>query len=416
MRYFTNRLPDYKAGTPVEIPHEHFRERVTSIVDAVAQHVQPRHLQNCEGGLYVGSAGVAYSLLHITRTGQFPKESLRYLGLCKQYLVGCVEYESRSKKEAGASFLCGACGVHAVGALYSSSSKSEASNHAAAQYLESYAGFAKVCTPVKFLGPSGSDELLVGRAGYLCGVQLLAQKLGKQVLSQEALHTLCKVVVESGRNYSKRHHSQSPLMYSYYDTEYLGAAHGLSGILQVLLGFPDFIKSDPSIEKDIRDSVDFLVKCQTEHGGNIPPALDECGRQTRPAEHELVHWCHGAPGVVYLFAKAYLTWKDEAYLQACLRCGDVTWEKGLLKKGPGLCHGIAGSGYVFLLLHRLTGDKKHLHRALQFAAFMEEDQFRREARVPDAPYSLYEGLAGTACFLADLLEPEKAEFPFFNVF
>ncbi|XP_022094787.1 lanC-like protein 3 [Acanthaster planci] len=299
MRYFTNRLPDYTAGSPVDIPHAQLRGRVASIVDAVVQHVQPRHLRNCEGGLYVGAAGIAYALWYITQTGQFPKEALRYQGLCKQYLVGSVEYEKRNKKEAGASFLCGACGVDAVGALYdhTSSSQSEgSSSHAAAQFLESYANFAKICTPMNFLGPCGSDELLVGRAGYLCGVQLLAQKLGKQVLSQETTNSLCKVVVESGRSYSKRHQSPSPLMYAYYDTEYLGAAHGLSGILQVLLGFPDFVKSDPSAEKDIRDSVDFLVKCQASHGGNIPPALDECGARTRPAEHELVHWCHGAPG------------------------------------------------------------------------------------------------------------------------
>ena len=30
--------------------------------------------------------------------------------------------------------------------------------------------------------------------------------------------------------------------------------------------------------------------------------------------------------------------------------------------------------------------------------------------------SLYEGLAGTACFLADVLNPDDAEFPFFDVF
>ena len=38
------------------------------------------------------------------------------------------------------------------------------------------------------------------------------------------------------------------------------------------------------------------------------------------------------------------------------------------------------------------------------------------ARAPDSPYSLYEGLAGTVCYLADLLEPTEAEFPFFDVF
>ena len=30
--------------------------------------------------------------------------------------------------------------------------------------------------------------------------------------------------------------------------------------------------------------------------------------------------------------------------------------------------------------------------------------------------SLYEGTAGTACFLADVLNPDDAEFPFFDVF
>ena len=75
-----------------------------------------------------------------------------------------------------------------------------------------------------------------------------------------------------------------------------------------------------------------------EPNGNYPPAPGEY----RDDWNELIHWCHGAPGVVYLFAKAYLVWKDEKYLAAAMRCGDIVWKKGLLKKGPGICHGIAG--------------------------------------------------------------------------
>ena len=30
--------------------------------------------------------------------------------------------------------------------------------------------------------------------------------------------------------------------------------------------------------------------------------------------------------------------------------------------------------------------------------------------------SLYEGTAGTVCFLADVLNPDDAEFPFFDIF
>lgn len=122
-------------------------------------------------------------------------------------------------------------------------------------------------------------------------------------------------------------------------------------------------------------------------------------------------------GIVYLFAKAHLTWPDDRrYLAACERCADLTWQCGLLKKGPGICHGVAGSGYVFLLLYRLTGNQLYLHRAARFAEFLESPEFQNGARTPDTPFSLYEGLAGTVCFVADLLQPERAQFPFFDVF
>ena len=50
--------------------------------------------------------------------------------------------------------------------------------------------------------------------------------------------------------------------------------------------------------------------------------MDEVPSHTgraRLAEHELVHWCHGAPGMIYLFAKAWLALKDEKYKLAALR-------------------------------------------------------------------------------------------------
>jgi len=204
-------------------------------------------------------------------------------------------------------------------------------------------------------------------------------------------------------------------MYSYYNVEYLGAAHGLSGILQMLLSFPAYLQSDPIAEQDVKSSVDYLLSLQSPTG-NFPCAMDELGSRARPEADELVHWCHGAAGVVYLMAKAYLYWKEDKYLRSCLKCGDLVWTKGLLKKGPGTCHGVAGSGYVFLLLYRLTGDPKHLHRAHAFADFIFSPEFSQGARTPDSPYSLYEGQAGTVCYLVDLLKPDQAAFPFFDVF
>ena len=116
-----------------------------------------------------------------------------------------------------------------------------------------------------------------------------------------------------------------------------------------------------------------------------------------------------------MFAKAYLFWKEQAYLDMCMRCAELTWQKGLLKKGPGICHGAAGSGYVFLLLYRLTSNQCYLHRALKFAEFMLSDDFAQNTHTPDSPYSLFEGWAGAVCFLTDLLQPHRAEFPLFDV-
>jgi hypothetical protein len=70
-----------------------------------------------------------------------------------------------------------------------------------------------------------------------------------------------------------------------------------------------------------------------------------------------------------------------------------------------------------LVIHRLIGqhDEKNLFRANKFLEFLHHPQFIAESRRPDTPYSLYEGFAGTACFVMDALQPQEAEFPFFNI-
>jgi hypothetical protein len=48
-----------------------------------------------------------------------------------------------------------------------------------------------------------------------------------QVIDNQHLHAVCDVIVQSGRSYADRRHYSTPtlpcpLMYAYYDTEYLG--------------------------------------------------------------------------------------------------------------------------------------------------------------------------------------------------
>ena len=46
---------------------------------------------------------------------------------------------------------------------------------------------------------------------------------------------VCERIIESGRTMSRAQRSSSPLMYEWHDKKYLGAAHGLVGILHTLL-------------------------------------------------------------------------------------------------------------------------------------------------------------------------------------
>ncbi|EAW59455.1 LanC lantibiotic synthetase component C-like 3 (bacterial) [Homo sapiens] len=232
--------------------------------------------------------------------------------------------------------------------------------------------------------------------------------VGLAVLTPAQIKSICQAILDSGKQYAIKKRKPFPLMYSYYGTEYLGAAHGLSSILQMLLSYHEHLK--PSDRELVWQSVDFLM--EQEQNCNWPPELGE----TIERENELVHWCHGAPGIAYLFAKAYLVSKKPQYLDTCIRCGELTWQKGLLKKGPGICHGVAGSAYVFLLLYRLTGNSKYIYRAQRFAQFLFTEEFKAGSRVLESIYSLYEGFSGTVCFLIDLLQPNQAEFPLFSVF
>jgi hypothetical protein len=104
------------------------------------------------------------------------------------------------------------------------------------------------------------------------------------------------------------------------------------------------------------------------------------------------------------------------------------WDEGLLSKGGGLCHGISGNAWPWLILAgaefgnmsqesgkvsgieeqgttqqqvKLSADK-FLSRALSFLLHTRETSPFKPAsesryRMPDNPYSLLEGLAGTVC-------------------
>ena len=93
------------------------------------------------------------------------------------YLKVSLEYAKKSGSGDTTSFILGEAGVDAIASLiYHLIGDTKTAN----KYEAKYAAIGEKCLPIDFLR-CGSDELFVGRAGYLCGAMNLHKKLGRKV-------------------------------------------------------------------------------------------------------------------------------------------------------------------------------------------------------------------------------------------
>ncbi|KAL2845934.1 hypothetical protein BJY01DRAFT_247445 [Aspergillus pseudoustus] len=311
----------------------------------------------------------------------------------------------------------------------------------------------------------GADEVLFGRAGLLWTIINLQKwessfderqrNLLGGALEDEMVEKLVEAMVRAGREGGEDYRSiiedhgeknewegdAKPLMWVWMKGHYgLGWAHGLTGILSVLLSVPTSILSPhlPSIGA----TISFLCEICINEDGHLPtciPPRHTSSSRTSP----LVQICHGAPAFLALMACALQVpelvrdyWTPE-WDTALRLATEQVWEEGLLSKGGGLCHGIAGNAWPFLMiyvafeenaavLNTARGNDSHhmplrdesegsvgdpltpdffLARALAMLLHARETQPYNQIpetapddyRMPDHPYSLFEGLAGTVC-------------------
>ncbi|XP_040296704.1 glutathione S-transferase LANCL1 [Bufo bufo] len=343
--------------------------------------------------VYTGWSGIALLYLHLSEV--FGDQS---------FLIRAQEYASKalhSLNKRDVTFLCGDAGPYAVAAviLHRLGSHKEA-DECISRVLQMHPSVLKLESRLP-------DELLYGRMGYLYTLLFINKCYNAEKVSFRCIQEVCEVVIKSGENFAahKRMQNQSPLMYEWYGEYYVGPAHGLAGIYYYLMQ-PQCNVSTEKLQTLIGPSVEF-VRHLRYPSGNYPACIGD-------NRDLLVHWCHGAPGIIYMLTQAYKLFKASAYLADAAQCAEICWQRGLLKKGYGICHGVAGNAYSFLALYNLTHDLKYLYRACKFAEWCM-DYGEHGCRTPDTPFSLFEGLAGTIYFLADLLDPAKARFPAFEI-
>lgn len=186
MRYFSNRYKDVVSGSAVQVDRTKWIQAIESTVNTITSNMAPSSVENCDGGLYVGNAGIAYMLYRLSRSELLrPELRQTYTKLCGQYLATALAYsESSNDRDPPTSFLLGKAGVYALGTVIAS----HVGDGAQAEKLaQKYSSIGELCKPIKIF-PYGSDEFFVGRAGYLAGSLFINESLGKQVKKKKIIY------------------------------------------------------------------------------------------------------------------------------------------------------------------------------------------------------------------------------------
>lgn len=400
-REFPNHFAEYSGTQLLDADgklHEEFRSRLRHEISRFVQRLEREYNEGTidyrDYTVYTGTAGVGLLYFHMSNKMK-DADGSRSLRVAGSYADAAV----KQLRRRGVSFLGGDAGPLALGAVvYQRLGRASESQDCVDRLLS--------LSQQALTDSSLPDELLFGRSGYLLSLLFVRHHLGNETIPQTVIRQVCERIIESGRALSRAQRSSSPLMYEWHDKKYLGAAHGLVGILHTLL-----VANDPSLKSELTSSIkptlDYLMTMKFP-SGNYPSSVGSGSGDL------LVHWCHGAPGWIHLFALAYKVFGDAKYLEAMKDCAKVLWNRGLLRKGYGICHGVAGNAYGFLTAYQLTGDQKYIYQAVKFAEWCF-DYGKHGCRTPDRPYSLFEGLAGTIYFLVDLQRPSDARFPAFQL-
>uniref|UniRef100_A0A0V0I1N9 Putative lanC-like protein GCL2-like n=1 Tax=Solanum chacoense TaxID=4108 RepID=A0A0V0I1N9_SOLCH len=405
-RFFPNTLPSFVDETTIEesflegakdpllellyLPYGTVCEKLKRVAFDLKETIV-KETWVCKRGrvsdytIYTGALGTAFLLFKAYQVTLDKND----LVLCSDIIKAC---DSTSRGSGRVTFICGQAGVYSLGAVVAKHSGDE-------QLCDHYLTKFKEIELPKDL----PNEMLYGRAGFLWACSFLNKNIGRETISPTRIRAVVAEVIKSGRKMGK---GRCPLMYEWHGKRYWGAAHGLAGIMHVLMEME--LKADEV--EDVKATLHYMIRNRFP-SGNYPSS--EGSESDR-----LVHWCHGAPGVALTLIKAAKVFSNEEFLQAAVEAAEVIWNRGLLKR-VGICHGVSGNSYVFLSLYRLTGKVEYLYKAKAFACFLHT---RAQTLISegvmhggDRPYSLFEGIGGMSYLFFDMIDPMETRFPAYEL-
>ncbi|WZY96837.1 hypothetical protein YC2023_069166 [Brassica napus] len=319
-RFFPNEIPEFlpeDAGEEetfsthkdsltklLSLPYRSFSKKLQryalSLKDTIVFETWDRSGKRVRDfNLYTGVLGTAYLLFQSYQVARNEND----LKLCLEIVEACY---TASKDSDRVTFVCGRAGVCALGAV---AAKLTGDSQLQDRYL---ARFHEIRLP--------SDlpyELLYGRAGYLWACLFLNKHIGKDSVSSARMRSVVEEIFRAGRQLGER--VKCPLMFEWHGKKYWGAAHGLAGIMHVLM----HVELEPDEMEDVKGTLSYMIQHRFPSGNYLSSEGSESDR--------LVHWCHGAPGVALTLVKAAQVFRKDEFVEAAMEAGEVLWNRGLLK-------------------------------------------------------------------------------------
>ncbi|KAL8458250.1 hypothetical protein ACS0TY_035944 [Phlomoides rotata] len=193
------------------------------------------------------------------------KLPLKDLSLCSDIIKAC---ESAFQGSGRVTFICGQAGVCALGAVVARESGDEKLCH---HYIEQ---FKEVVYQVK-LSKDLPDKLLYGRAGFLWACSFLNKNVGENTISSARMRDVVDEIIKTGRQMGN---GRCPLMYEWHGKKHWGAAHGLAGVMNVLMD----MDLKPDEVEHVKGTLRYMIKNRFP-SGNYPSSE---GSET----DRLVYW------------------------------------------------------------------------------------------------------------------------------
>jgi hypothetical protein len=170
-RYFQNPYPDFShSNLPPEIQkivRTDFWAQFMIETGFVCMNKLKASLKYSDGTVYTGNLGLIFMAYKMLKS-KYVLGS-KYESEIKKYMLECLKSNEERLNTSGSrggktvAFLVGDGGLYIMACLVYRVLGDEAN---VAKYANAYASMAQICQPIDFL-PKGSDELFVGRAGYL---------------------------------------------------------------------------------------------------------------------------------------------------------------------------------------------------------------------------------------------------------